>query len=101
MKIKLPTMPDPRTREGVKKIARFVVARATSYTVVKIIDQNVETDNRLQDAGVYIGAHVIGEMVADRTEELVNRKVDHYADQFAEAKEKAREAADTETVSPS
>jgi hypothetical protein len=77
MKIKLP---DPRTRDGIKTITRFVVARATSFTVIAIIRQNVETEKALQDAGVLVGSYVIGEMVADATHEYVNQQIDEIAD---------------------
>jgi hypothetical protein len=77
MKIKLP---DPRTRDGIKTITRFVVARATSFTVIALIRQNVETEKALQDAGVYIGSYVIGEMVADATHDYVNNQIDEFAD---------------------
>lgn len=78
MKIKLP---DPRTRDGIKTITRVLVARATSFTIVALIRQNVETnDKALQDAGLLVGSYVIGEMVADATHEYVNQKIDEIAD---------------------
>lgn len=78
----LKKLPDPRTRDGLKSYARFIVARATSITIVTIIHQNVETDelrphNR---AGVFVGSHVLGEMVADATKPFVDRQIDELAD---------------------
>lgn len=84
MKIKLP---DPRTREGVKTIVRFIVARATSITIVTLIKTNTETENALQDASVFIGAHVLGEMVADATGPYVDQQIDEIADAIAAAKD--------------
>jgi transketolase len=84
MKIKLP---DPRTRDGIKTITRFIVARATSFTVMAIIRQNVETDNSLQDASVFVGAYVIGDMVADATKPYVNAQIDEIAEAIAAIKE--------------
>lgn len=67
-------LPDPRTRDGIKTIARFVVARATSITVVAIINQNIDPDElpAYKEASVFIGAHVLGEIVAGHTEKYVN-----------------------------
>lgn len=90
------TIPDLRTREGIKSVVRFIVARATSICVVTVIHQNVEPENGLQTASVFIGAHVLGEMVADATAPFVNRQIDELADMFSEAKE----AVETETESP-
>lgn len=86
--IKLPQLPDPRTREGVKTIARFVVARAASVTIVTLIKQNVDTEELAahNKAGVVIGAHVLGEMVADATKAHVDRQIDEMADVLAELK---------------
>lgn len=85
MKINLPNL---RTREGIKTVTRFIVARATSICVVTVINQNVDSDelrahNR---AGVFIGAHVIGEMVADATAPFVDKTIDEYADAIADMK---------------
>jgi hypothetical protein len=89
--MKLPKLPDPRTRDGVKTIVRFIVARATSITIVAIIDQNLETEelSAYKNAGVIIGSHVLGEMVADATHEYVDNKVDYFAELFTTAKETA------------
>jgi hypothetical protein len=83
MKIKLP---DPRTREGVKVIVRFIVARATAFTIVAIIRNNTDPDNPLETAGVFVGSHVLGEMVADATEPYVNNQIDEIADAIAAAR---------------
>lgn len=83
MKIKLP---NPRTREGVKTILRFIVARATSFTIVAIIHNNTDPDNPLETAGVFIGAHVLGEMVADATGPYIDSQVDEYAEAIAAIK---------------
>lgn len=98
MKIQLP---DPRTREGIKSIVRFIVARATSICVVTVINRTVDSDEEelraYQSASVFIGAHVIGEMVAEATAPFVDRQIDEIADMFSEAKE---ELAEIETTSP-
>lgn len=91
IKIKLP---DPRTREGIKTISRFVVARLTSVCVVTVINQNTDPETPLETAGVFVGAHVIGEMVADATKPFVDRQIDEIADAIADAKQ----SADTITV---
>lgn len=89
MKINLP---DPRTRDGVKTIARFLVARLTSICVVTVITQNADPETSLQTAGVYVGSHVIGEMVADATKPFVDKQIDEIADGIIEAKAAAEAA---------
>lgn len=90
MKIKLP---DPRTRDGIKTIVRFVVARATTFTVMAVIRQNVETDSTLQDASVFVGAYVIGDMVGDATHELVDNQIDEIAEAITAIKQAKNEIA--------
>lgn len=84
----LKKLPDPRTREGLKSYARFIVARATSITIVTVIHQNVETDELAAHsrAGVLVGSHVLGEMVADATKPFVDRQIDDLADAINEMK---------------
>lgn len=73
-------LPDPRTRDGIKTISRFVVARLTSICVVTVISQNTDPETPLQTAGVFVGSHVLGEMVADATKPFVDRQIDEWAD---------------------
>lgn len=84
----LKKLPDPRTREGIKSYARFIVARATSITIVTVIHQNVDTDelSGYNRAGVFVGSHVIGEMVADATKPFVDSQIDSLADAIHEMK---------------
>jgi hypothetical protein len=77
------------TRDRVKSVSRFIVARATSIMVVTVINQNVEPENRLQDASVFIGAHVLGEIVADATHGYVDKQIDELADLAASLKKKS------------
>jgi hypothetical protein len=90
--IQLPKLPDPRTRAGVKTISRFLVARATSVTVGALITQNMDPETRLQALSLFVGSHAIGEIVADKTHEYVDKKVDMVADMLAEAKKQLQEA---------
>jgi hypothetical protein len=86
MKIQLP---NPRTREGIKTIVRFVVARATSATIVTIVHSNTDPENAYQTASVFVGAHVLGEMVADATGPFVDKQIDEIAEAIAEARGEA------------
>lgn len=92
--MKIPKLPDIRTREGIKTVARFIVARATSVTIVTIINQNVDDDelSSYKKAGVFVGSHVLGEMVANATEEYVNNQIDSIADMFTDEAEAEVEA---------
>lgn len=82
-------LPDPRTREGIKSYARFIVARATSITIVTVVNQNIDTEELAarNRAGVFVGAHVLGEMVADATGPFVNRQIDEFADAMTAMKD--------------
>jgi hypothetical protein len=95
MKIKLP---DPRTREGIKTIVRFIVGRATSATIVTIVHSNTDPENAYQTASVFIGAHVLGEMVADATAPFVDKQIDEIADAIAEARGQAEIEVEAPTV---
>lgn len=85
----LKKLPDPRTREGLKSYARFIVARATSITIVTVIHQNVDSDelSSRNRAGVFIGAHALGEMVADATKPFVDRQIDDIAEAITAMKD--------------
>ncbi|MFL6416798.1 MAG: hypothetical protein ACJ74Y_14135 [Bryobacteraceae bacterium] len=77
------------TRAGVKTVSRFIVARATSIMVVTVINQNVDPETRLQSASTFIGAHVVGEIVADATHGYVDKQIDELADLAASLKKKS------------
>lgn len=91
MQIALPTLPDLRTRDGWKRVSRFIVARATSITVVTVINQNVDKDDlkTYEQVGVVVGSHVLGEMVAEATKPFVDKQIDSAADAIAEMKAEA------------
>jgi hypothetical protein len=88
-------IPDPRTRAGIKSISRFIVARLTSICVVTIIQQNTDPETSLQTAGVFVGSHVIGEMVADATAPFVDRQIDEIANGLRDAKAEAKKTIET------
>lgn len=93
-------LPDPRTRDGLKSYARFIVARATSITIVTVIHQNVDTDELAAHnrAGVFIGSHVLGEMVADATKPFVDRQIDELADAITAIKELGSASEEEATI---
>jgi len=90
----LKKLPDPRTRDGIKSYARFIVARSTSITIVTLVNQNVDTEDLAthNKVGVVVGAHVLGEMVADATKPFVDRQIDEAAETLAAFKQAAAEA---------
>lgn len=57
------------------KVVTFIVGGAVSATAVSLIHQNTTTYNKRQTAQLYIGAYVIGAMIADKAEEYVAAKV--------------------------
>lgn len=57
------------------KIVANIAAGAVSATVVSLIHQNTTTYNKRQTVQLYVGAYVVGAMVADKAEEYVTAKV--------------------------
>lgn len=82
-----------------KSIARLVATRAVSGVVVTLAHQNLDTTDftRLQKAGVYVGAYLIGSMVADAAADHVSDKIDMIAKVVREIKNGSDE---TETDTP-
>ena len=57
------------------KAVTFIVGGAVSATAVSLIHQNTTTYTKRQTAQLYIGAYVIGAMIADKAEEWAAAKV--------------------------
>ncbi len=62
--------------EMTKTIAKLVVGTSVSSVIVTIIHQNTETFKPSQKAQLYIGAYVIGAMVAKQAGTWTDEKVD-------------------------
>lgn len=71
----VPDIPKLTKTEIAKKIVTWTVGGAVSGVVVTLIHANTPTYNKTQKVKLYIGAYVIGAMVADKA-------VDWTADQF-------------------
>jgi hypothetical protein len=67
------------TRDNVKTVVNFVVARSVSGVIVTALHQNVTTETRMQNLQLYIGAYVVGSMVADRAQDHVEKTIDQIA----------------------
>lgn len=81
------------TRDRVKTVANFVVARSVSSVIVTIAHQNITTHNKLQVAELYIGAYVLGSMVAGQAQKHTEEQIDKAADMIEKVKH-----AQTQTV---
>lgn len=68
------------TRDHVKTVARFIVARSVSGVIVTIAHQNITTETKLQTAELYVGAYVLGSMVADAAKDHTDKKIDDVAE---------------------
>lgn len=74
------------TRDHVKSVTGFIVARSVSAVIVTIAHQNATPANKLQVAELYIGAYVLGSMVAGHARTHTDQKIDDVADALAEVK---------------
>lgn len=74
--------------ENVKLVANMVVARSVSGVIVTMVHQNTTTHSKGQTAQLYIGAYVLGAMVADRASTYVENQIDAAADQIAKFKDR-------------
>lgn len=67
------------TRDHVKTVTNFIVARSVSAVIVTIAHQNVTPASKLQVAELYIGAYVLGSMVAGHAQDHTEKKIDELA----------------------
>lgn len=74
------------TRDHVKTVANFIVARSVSAVIVTIAHQNITPVTRLQTAELYIGAYVLGSMVAGHAQDHTEKKIDEVADAIEKVK---------------
>ena len=59
-----------------KKIARAVVGCSVSAVIVTGINQNVTVEKKRNKIAIYIGAYVMGAMVAKKAETWTDEKMD-------------------------
>lgn len=80
----------PKTaRDRIKFVAGIVVTSSVSKVIVSLAHQNVTTATNVQTAQLYIGAYVLGSMVASSASEYVDGKIDRLADAIAKLKKDA------------
>lgn len=80
-----------------KTITKFVVARCVSGVVVTLLHNNVQTHTKGQKAQLYVGAFVVGAMVADKAEDWTNTQIDEIADVVRKIKGHFKKEAKAET----
>lgn len=78
------------TRDQVKTVANFVVARSVSAVIVNLAHQNITPANKLQIAELYIGAYALGSMVASAAQDHTEKQIDHAADAIDQIKQMNR-----------
>lgn len=59
----------------IRGIAKFVVTRSVSGVIVTALHNNNPIISRSQEIQVYIGAYVVGAMVADKAVDYVDQKI--------------------------
>lgn len=89
----------PSKLDTTKSIARLIATRATSGVVVTLAHQNIDMNDfsRLQKAGVYVGAYLIGSMVADAAADHLSDKIDSIVKVVSEFKN-ATSSTETDTT---
>lgn len=73
-----------------KGIARAVVKYSVSGVVVTAIHNITPTYDKKQKAQLYIGAYVVGSMVADKAEEHIDSQIDALVEAIETIKGKAK-----------
>lgn len=77
--------------DTVKTVTRTVVAFSVQSVVYTIIQTHTPADSKTKMVKRFIGAYILGAMVADATEPFVNNKIDKIA-------KRVRKFLDTEPV---
>lgn len=70
----------------VRTASKFVVGKSVSGVIVTIVHQNTETFTKSQKIQLYVGAYVIGAMVADAAEDYIDKRIDDVLDAWDGAK---------------
>ena len=78
--------------EATTKVATFVVGISTTFVVKRAITTVAQPETTLQQAEAFIGAWVIGGMVAQATESYVEKQINDAAVKWTELKAKFQEA---------
>jgi hypothetical protein len=63
-----------------KSITKFVVGKSVSGVVVTLIHNNTTTYSKSQTAQLYVGAYVMGAMVADQADNWITTQFDEMAE---------------------
>jgi hypothetical protein len=72
--------------KNAKRVAKFVTTRTVSGTVVSLIHQNTTTYSVPQKVSLYIGAFLVGSMVADNAWDHTEKQIDDLTKAFKESK---------------
>jgi hypothetical protein len=75
-----------------KNIVKFVVGRSVSGVVVTVLHNNCPVEGKAQKAQLYIGAYVVGSMVADAAVDHVITEIDRIRGLVRELKASRKES---------
>lgn len=70
----------------VKYAARFIVGASTGWTTREIVKNNVNPENRLQEAEALVAGLVAGSAAASASEVWIDRKIDRFVAKYNEIK---------------
>jgi hypothetical protein len=59
-----------------KAVARFVVGKCVSGVIVTVVHNNCPTFSKSQKVQLYVGAFVVGAMVADAARDYTDKQID-------------------------
>lgn len=62
-----------------KGVVRFVLSKCVSGTIITIIHQNTQTFSKSQKVQLYVGAYLVGGLVADQAWERAESAIDDFA----------------------
>jgi hypothetical protein len=77
------------TKLAIAKVAaKTIVGISASYVIHSIVKNNTNPDTPIDQMKVFVGAFVIGTMVADVAARYTDVKIEEAADQFNAARQK-------------
>lgn len=81
-----PDLETPERFPIVRSIAQIIVTGSVSSVVSVAIKNNVTPESKLQKTQLYVGAWVLGSMVASAAGDYIDTKIDKIADAWDEFK---------------
>jgi hypothetical protein len=65
-----------------KTIVKFIAGRSVGSVITKVIRNNVAPASRVEEIQLVIGAHILGELVADRAIDWAENEIDELVESY-------------------